>query len=166
MPVLPRLFLPFAILLFSILLTLFPRPTYAEPGGPPAPAPCANILRTDELTKVSLPPIAITLKYKAPEFQPDGSRTPAPPFKKAVQVKVDFSKIGAIFAPQSSDYWESKFPQKSHREADLLELADDPQEFNKYNGPGQKAAPQVVVDDLRAKYVKYVWENPGLIDAG
>lgn len=76
---------------------------------------------------------------------------------------VDFSKLGALFGPTNSNYLEGKFQDQDHKSADIAELEQT--EISTYHGSGQKAAPQVMLDLQRLKYISYIWERSHLPEA-
>ncbi len=161
MPALPRLFsftsiviLP--VFLFSLFTLTFASPAFAQQPGPPNPQPCENTLYTDQFTKVVLEPLEHT-------FTRTGTDGEIVNLQHTFEVEVDFSKLAAIFAPPTSDYLESDFQEQTHRESNLLNLSST--ELNSFHGPGQKAAPRVMVDQLKQKYVKYIYEKPEIAES-
>ena len=145
------------ISLFSILLTLSTRSVFAAPGDPPNPQPCENGLFTDQLTKIVLEPKEYT-------FVREGKETDPPiHLEYTFTIDVDFSKLSAIFAPPNSDYLESRYQSEDHRQENILDLKSS--DFNLFHGPGQKAAPKVMPDQLRVEYVNYVYNKPELAES-
>src|SRR3989338_3486214 len=143
--------------LFSILLTLSSKSTFAAPGESPNPQPCENGLFTDQLTKIVLEPKEYT-------FVETGKESDEPKhLEYTFTIEVDFSKLSAIFATPNSDYLESKYQSEDHRKENILDLKSS--DFNLYHGPGQKAAPKVMTDELRVKYVNYVYDKPELAES-
>src|SRR3972149_6784203 len=143
--------------LFSILLTLSSKSPFAAPGESPNPQPCENGLFTDQLTKIVLEPKEYT-------FVETGKESDEPKhLEYTFTIEVDFSKLSAIFATPNSDYLESKYQSEDHRKENILDLKSS--DFNLYHGPGQKAAPKVMTDELRVKYVNYVYDKPELAES-
>ena len=169
MPALPKLNLSvlcrhflITFILFSLSTIALARPTQAAPG-PPDPRPCENALETDQLTDIYIPdaegstaPIAIVRQNIV--------TAPGPVTISGTETfSVDFSKLQSLFGASNSDYLEGDFQSETHSQADVEGLTS--QEFNEYFGPGQKAAPKTIVNDLRQKYVEYLYNNPHLIES-
>lgn len=149
------------ILLFTIHLSLFTltltRPVFAaHTDNPthtePSPAPCTNPLFTDQLTKIVIEPKVITASVSRGRED-----------HTSVEFEVDFSQLAAIFAPTNSDYLEGKFQEEAHRTANVLALENS--QFNQFHAAGQKAAPKIIVDELKKEYVKYIYDHPHLPEA-
>jgi len=149
---------------FLLLATsyLLPATSYAAPGSPPNPQPCKNAIEADKLTDNWItdgngnPPIVRTLT--AP-----GSIGTQVTVTLDTSFTVDFSKLQAIFGTPNSNYLEGRFQDQSHQTIDLTSLKSS--DFNKYHGPGQKAAPKAMTDQLRVKYVDYVYNKPELAES-
>lgn len=144
-----------SLFLVSSFLFLVSGSAYAEPG-PPNPQPCENPLYTDKLTKVVLEP-------KEHTFVEIGREGDPKILQHTFEVEVDFSKLAAIFASPNSNYLESRFQDETHRKENILSLSSSL--FNLFHGPGQKAAPIVITDDLKVKYVNYIYNHPHLPEA-
>lgn len=148
-------------LLFTLHLSLLTTPAFAAHtpnpvAGEPNPRPCENPLYTNQLTKVVLEP-------KEHIFKASGNDGDKVTLSQSFEFEVDFSQLAAIFAPPNSNYLEGKFQDNDHRTANLLALESN--QFNQFHGPGQKAAPQVMTDQLRKEYVEYVYYHPHLPEA-
>lgn len=136
-----------------------PPPPPPQPSPSPLPPnikPCENPYVTDKLTDNVLDP------YEE-EIIVEGEKGKKIPISRTIQFTVDFSALQAIFGAPNSNYLEARFQDESHRSADLLNLNGP--DLNQYHGPGQKAAPKYIVDQLKKNYVNYVYERPYLIDA-
>lgn len=167
LPRLPRatkkLFLASLLLLtFSLLSFKF---STASAQTAPNPQPCQNaILDDDKLTDNY-----ITNENGDPpgDLFFTASRSGRPGQNVTVQVNrtftVDFSNLQAIFGPANSNYLEGKYQDQEHRSTNVVSLNST--DFNTYYGPGQKIAPQVMLDSLRIKYVNYVYNKPELAES-
>lgn len=163
MPALPKIGLVVLFIIFSLLSNI--NSAFAAPT-PPDPKPCENTIKTDKLTDNY-----ITDKYGNPpkEMQKfiEIETTAKTDEVIAVTVEqlfeVDFSKLQSIFASSNSNYLEGKFQDTSHRTDSITDLSS--QDFNSYYGPGQKVSPKILVDDLRKKYVEYVYNKPTLAES-
>lgn len=153
------------ILLFTIhfslfTLTLTSSAFAAHTDNPvitdPNPQPCANPLYTNQFTKAVLQPQEFVFEKEGTDGQPFT-------LEKTFEVEIDFSKLSAIFASPNSNYLESKFQNEEHRHANIIN--SNSVVFNQFHGPGQKAAPKIMVDELKVKYVKYIYEHPHLPEA-
>ena len=150
-----RFLLLVLFLLITYHLSLITDVVLAAPGDPPNPQPCQDgILNLNKLTKSFLDPIELSVPA------PPGNLNDQVPIQIEITVNVDFSKLQAIFASPNSNYLEGKFQDDSHRLADILSLPS--KNFNLFHGPGQKTSAKVLVDDLRKKYVEYVYNKPTL----
>ncbi|OGD94879.1 hypothetical protein A3F02_03610 [Candidatus Curtissbacteria bacterium RIFCSPHIGHO2_12_FULL_38_9b] len=147
-------------------MTYLAAPAFAAPGDPPNPQPCENARETEQLTDnwmthpgTSDPPqgLKFTLLRVGKEGDPVS-------LDADLNFSVDFSKLQSIFGATNSDYLEGEFHDEEHRKANIMDLKST--DFNLFHGSGQKAAPKVMLDKLRTKYVKYVWENPKLAESG
>lgn len=136
-----------------------------EPGAPPAPCTCqltkegplTNNYVTDEFGEPPLPELKFTLNRTGP---PASTVT----FSGSFTYSVDFSKLQALFGATNSDYLEGKYQDGIHRQAELLADIYRNHRIN-FFGPGQKAAPKVMTDQLKVAYVKYIYNKPGLDEA-
>lgn len=122
----------------------------------PDPRPCEDALYTDKFTKVVLEP-------KEHTFTVTGADGELVTLEHDFEVEVDFSELTAIFASSNSNYLEGKFQSDKHRFANITDLSS--QDFVSYHGPGQEAAPKVLVDDLKENYVEYVYNKPTLAES-
>lgn len=162
------LLIVFCLLFVINCLFLSPKPAASAPGDPPNPQPCKNAINDqDKLTDNYItgengdPPIS---------FKVTGQGTPGTSIPPATilgtlspqskDFTVDFSQLQAIFGSQNSNYLEGNFQDQAHQSINLIntQRAD----FNSYHGPGQKSAPIVLTDQLRTKYVTYVYNKPEL----
>lgn len=164
MSLLPGFLLLIVLTLLAILSSLFSGSAFAS-LGPPKPQPCKNAIFAEErLTDNWLvdenkdPPQGLSFTI---------ARTGLPGAKVNVsEIKpfiVDFSKLQAIFGIANANYLEGRFQDETHRQAALINL--DSVDFNNYHGAGQKAAPKVMVDQLRVKYVEYLYNKPELAES-
>lgn len=179
MPALPRFNLRLSLIVFFLsLFTLsLSSPAHAAPGGLPTPQPCKNPIKIEEQDFSTLTDNYITgekgkaledLRWDDENLQDgrnslivEGARgdiVDLPPV--TFSFTVDFSKLQALFADPNSNYLEGKFRADEHRFANILDLSS--QDFNSYHGPSQKGSPKVLVDDLKKKYVEYVFNKPEL----
>jgi len=155
----------FLLLILFLLITyhflLITGSVYADPG-PPNPKSCQDSVSTDKLTDNW-----ITDGNRNPPIDQTLSRTGTPGQAVTVALDtsftIDFSKLQAIFGIPNSNYLEGRFQDQLHQSANIISLNSS--EFNKYHGPGQKAAPKVMTDQLRVKYVQYIYEHPQLPEA-
>ena len=164
MSLLPRFPLLVVLTLLAILSSLFSGSAFAAPG-PPNPAPCKNAIFAEErLTDNWLvdenkdPPQGLSFTVVRIGFP--GTRVNVSEIKP---FQVDFSKLQAIFGASNSDYLEGKFQDSNHDTANLLDAKSV--DFNKFHGPGQKTAPKVMLDQLRVKYVEYLYNKPELAES-
>lgn len=170
MPALPRLVSFLSIVIIFSLLTLT-RPAFAQQPGPPNPQPCKNPVETTKLTDNYITnengeaPIVRTLKKSGKEGQEVTiTLTDTDPPSGPVKFLIDFSELQALFGASNSDYLEGKFQEDNHAKVNLLGT-NSSQEFNSFHGPGQKAAPKIMVDTLKKNYVEYVYNKPSLPEA-
>ena len=155
-----RLFLVIFFLFITYHLSLITGDAHAAPGQP-NPMPCDGI-KTDKLTDNY-----VTNENGEPPFVEEVSKTGKPGDTVTIQVityfQVDFSKLQAVFGISNSDYLEGKFQDEEHRTSNLLDLKSAA--FNLFHGAGQKTTPKTIVDDLKVKYVEYVYNKPTLPEA-
>lgn len=157
-----------SLFLVSSFLFIVTNPVFAQPG-PPDPQPCKNPVETDKLTDNYITdenrdaPIKF-VNYNNPINPPAIPVTGKPgdsvPVSRSFTFTVDFSNLQALFSTTNSNYLEGKFQDDSHRLANIIELSG--QNFNLFHGPGQKTSAKILVDDLRKKYVEYVYNKPTL----
>ncbi|MBI2326988.1 hypothetical protein HYU92_01605 [Candidatus Curtissbacteria bacterium] len=145
-------------------------PPAASPSPPPPPEKsekaCKYVLSTDQMTKVVLTPISKVLTTPPLPVDTPIIPTNVPPPSAGtatldvgpLEIKIDFSKLAAIFSPPTSNYLEGKFQSQNHRLENIFGLSA--QNLNEYHGPVQKAAPLVMLDQLRVSYVVYVHTKP------
>ena len=160
--------LAFVAILLTFLFSLFTFTlTHPALAAAPTPLPCQNPTPPDDeiLTDNWLvdenknPPQQLQLTaYRYGTYGEEVDVTATATFT------VDFSTLSAIFGPQNSNYLEGKFQDPEHKSANVIGLS--PSDFSKFNGPGQKAVPRAVLDELRTKYVQYVNANPTLAESG
>lgn len=170
MPALPRFNLRLSLIVFSLsLFTLaLASPVHAAPGGPPNPKPCENALPTEKLTdnyitdKYGNPPLELGLQPRV-DAPRTGTLGESIPVSATVTFRVDFSKLQAVFAASNSNYLEGSFQANTHRFANILDLSS--QSFTTFHGPGQKISPKVLVNELKLKYVEYVYNKPELYES-
>ncbi len=81
---------------------------------------------------------------------------------KRNQVKVDFSKLQAIFGAPNSNFADGGAQSIDHAQTNLMGLKNP----LIYQGPAQKAVFKVLTDAQRIKYVKYVYDKPELGESG
>jgi len=154
------IFFAFFLSLLAIHYSLFTKEVYAQSA--PNPVFCQKN-ETDKLTDNYVtndngnPPIVVT---NIPVTGTVGESVTIPLDE---WFTVDFSQLQAIFGATNSDYLEGKFQDKQHRTKNLLDLKSAA--FNLFHGPGQKTTPKPLVDDLRIKYVDYVYNHPNLPEA-
>ena len=151
----------FILTSYFILHTSYFGSALAAPGESPNPQPCENV------EEGPLTDNWITDENGNPPIDQVLSRTGDPGETLTVTLNaaftVDFSKLQAIFGPSNSNYLEGRFQDQTHRDTNILDLKSV--DFNKYHGPGQKAAPKVMVDQLKVKFVEYVYEKPELAES-
>ena len=149
--------------LLAIHLSLFTHSVYAV--DPPNPQPCENAKETTNLTDIYIPndvggaPIIIHKNNNIVAAQ--GQVTLSG--QASLQEDVDFSKLQALFASTNSNFLEGAFQNQEHRQANIIGL--NSQDFNTYHAAGQKTAPKIIADDLKVKYINYVYNNPTLIES-
>lgn len=142
-----------------------PSACQTQPGDPPNSCPCQNPKNTDYLTDNYIAddsgnPLDSEFTFTLTTTGANGQvRT----LTKDLTFSFDLSELQSLFADQNADYLEGKFQDGGHRTTNLLSLESS--DFNKFHGPAQKVAPKAMVDALKAKYVKYVWDNPSLPEA-
>jgi hypothetical protein len=141
----------------------------AAPGGPPNPQPCKNPLPTSPEELVDN---YITDENGDAAIKFEGSDTLTitglPGEEKELPARtftfrVDFSKLQSLFANSNSNYLEGQFQNNEHRFEDILSL--NSQDFNTFHGAGQKTSPKILVDELKANYVEYVYNKPELAES-
>ncbi len=164
------------LLVTSYLLPATTLPVYAQsappckadakPGEPPAPCPCKNAIPEDP--KNPLVDNVISLKDGETTY----NFTVTVPIKKgetkhldpiSFEFDVDFSNLQALFGQTGSNYLEGNYQDDSHRNTNLL--GANSVDLNQYNGPVQKTSPSVLTDQLKVKYVDYVYKNPSLAES-
>lgn len=155
----------FTISLFTFHFSLFP--TAAQAAESPNPQPCQNpiVPNAETLTdnwladKDKKPPQELQLTVAS-------TGPPSAPVTASVNVPFtnNFSQISALFAPENSNYLEGKYQDEEHKEANVLGFTKA--DFNNFHGAAEKAAPQVMLDQMRVKYVVYVSSHGTLAEAG
>ncbi|HSX19287.1 MAG TPA: hypothetical protein VLE91_04100, partial [Candidatus Saccharimonadales bacterium] len=134
--------------------------------SPPDPQPCKNPQTTSDLV-----PNYITDKdgTALPNLKWDGNNALEVLGSPGQQVDlpkinysftIDFSKLQSLFANTNSNYLEGEFQTSSHTTANINDL--NSQDFNQYHGADQKTSPKSVIDPLKEKYIKYIYEHPNL----
>jgi len=171
-----RLFLVVIWLISLLLVTyrssLITRPALA--ADPPNPKPCENAVATDKLTDHYVTdengsPFGITdqANTTVTSITVTGTGPPGATVTavgdKTLKFTLDMSKLQSIFADTNSNYLEGRYQSQDHQQAPLLQL--DNQNRDNFFGPGQKAAPKVMTDQLRTKYVNYVYNKPTLAES-
>src|SRR3989344_8250543 len=169
---LPMVFKPALVFsrlaLVALFFSLFTSSAHAlaPPQPPPDPLPCQNPIVPDEeilthhwMANDNREPPPQVHKQTITVIGPAGPINVSEP----IEFTVDFSKLGALFGPTNSDYNEGEYQEKDHKNANISEL--EPVDISKYNGPGQKAGNQVMLDAVRVKYVDYIWRNSHLPEA-
>ncbi len=145
-----------AISIFVICCLFTVSPVFAQTPAPPNPQPCKDALFTDQVTKSLGEPKLIP-------YEVTGKIGDTPHIEQDVQIDVDFSALESLFAKSNSDSIESNSQDPSHQQENLLGLSSP--QFNSYFGPGQKIEPRIMVDQLRQKYIDYVYKKPTLPEA-
>ncbi|GEM_PF-6273294 len=154
----------FVISLSTFHFSLFANGVFAAAGDEPDPKPCEKAISTyDQLTdnyvvdpETGEPPFVEQASATGPENSPVT-------ISKTVTFEVDFSKLQAIFGASNSDYQEGKFQDEKHQKDSIIDLNSS--DFNKYHGPGQKSIPKTMVNEMKVKYVEYIYNNPHLPEA-
>jgi len=138
----------------------------ASAAGPPNPQPCENAVETDKLTDNYITdenrdaPIKFTDDQA---IQVKGKRDEDVIVSQSFSFTVDFSNLQALFSTTNSNYLEGKFQDDAHRLANIVNLSS--QNFNLFHGPGQKTSAKILIDDLRKKYMEYVYNKPTLLES-
>jgi hypothetical protein len=151
--------------LFTLHSSLFTRPVYA--ADPPNPQPCQNAVATDNLTDHYItdangdPPDSNYTFPISGKGVPGSTVTATAP--NSITYTLDLSKLQAIFADTNSNFNEGSYQNQDHQQAPLVSL--DTQNRDNFFGPDQKAAPAVMTDQLRVKYVNYVYNKPTLAES-
>lgn len=147
-------------IVYGLLFTV--SPVFAQS----TPISCTAARWTDRFTKVVVEPrpehvvtITRTVPYNSPPIPINTSTD----LRLHFVIQEDFSKLSAIFAASNSNFLESKFQDQAHKQQNVTGL--DSQNFNAYQGPSQKVAPQYMTDDLRIDFVDYVSRYPALKEA-
>ncbi len=138
-------------------------PDDPSPGGEPNPQPCKYACYTDKLTDNYVTDADGKAPIEIPITKDDLAHDQPFTVDVSENYVVDFSKLQGIFGAANSDFGEGGFQDDSHRQEDISGL--NSQDFNKFHGPGQKIAAKTLIDDLRVKYVKYIWLNSHLPEA-
>ena len=144
-------------------------------GSAPAPAPCQNAVATDYLTDHYITdsngnPFGITSSSgSSSSFTITGSGTPGSTVTATANSNptfsytLDMSKLQAIFADTNSNYNEGQYQNPEHQQAPLLKQTTETRD--NFFGPSQKAAPNVMTNQLRVQYVNYVFNKPTLSES-
>ncbi len=143
----------------------FTAPTCSDVGAP-NPQPCSNAVATDNLmdhyiTDANGDPPDSTYTFQISGSGAPGSKVTAT--GSSITYKLDLSKLQAIFADTNSNFNEGSYQNQDHQQAPLVSL--DTQNRDDFFGPDQKAAPAVMTDQLRVKYVNYVYNKPTLAES-
>lgn len=160
-------FLAIVAAVFSLSTLTLTSPAFAQPA-PANPQPCKNpVLDENHLTENYITNYNTDPEGGAPivrSIKIDGNKG------DTVQVDpqtftftVDFSNLQALFGATNSNYLEGRFQDTSHRQENILALSSS--DFNLFHGPGQKAAPKVMVDELKKNYIEYVYNKPTLAES-
>lgn len=173
-----------ALRLITVVLTIFLFSAFSNSVfavDPPNAQPCENAVETDQLTDIYIPS-SDSSSAKEPYFNRRiafdtredivgsfGNQLNALQEGEIVTVTgsetftMDFSKLQSLFAAPNSNYLEGSFQEESHRMDDILNLSEE--DLDAFHGAGQRAAPQVMINQLRVDYVDYVYNHPTLQEA-
>ena len=165
-----KLLMVAGLCLFVIGYLSFSVPAFA--AAAPNPQPCKNAKDTDLVNNYIIgedgkPPIPPLTGYgpvegedtrDEPEDYPPGETKILEP--KTFSFTVDFSKLQAIFGAGNSNYLEGNYQDSTHGTTNLIDAGVE--EYNQYNGAAEKTSAKVLVDELRKKYVDYVYNHPQL----
>lgn len=151
-----RKLLAFCLSLLALVVScqLSVASVFAAPAAP-SPKPCEDALLTDKVTKSVTTPIERTITKV-------GKTGTTVAIDEDFQIPIDFSALQAIFAGTNANYLDTE-QNSINRDTDLMSASM--QNVNEFHGPAQKMAPLVMTDQLRQKYVGYVYEKPGLPEA-
>jgi len=151
--------------LFTIHFSLFTSSAHAQEE--PVSLPCQNPIVPNEeilthhwLANENREPPANLHRIRLTVISPPTDNYHA---KIPISIPIDFSELGALFGPTNSNYNEGKYQNIDHKQENIA--GADQVTISTFNGPGQKAGPQVMLDLQRIKYVNYVWENSHLPEA-
>jgi len=138
-----------------------------EPQSPPPepqppevtqirPNPCEDAVETDKLTDNYV----TDLDGSAPielntTITKTGRRGELVTVELNQSYPVDFSQLQALFGYTNSDYLEGRFQDPAHKTADLFSL--ESAKLNSWRGPEQKSTPKLIIDEMKRKYVEYVY---------
>ncbi len=157
------------ITLSSTPPTPTPNPT-PTPPPPPKPEACSNAVQTDNLTDHYItddkgnpqdPNFTFTIKGTGAPGSTVTAVTDPP--NKQFTFTLDMSKLQAIFADNNSNYTEGRYQDPNHQQAPLTSVTTE--DRDNFFGPNQKAGSKVLTNQLRVKYVNYVYNKPTLAES-
>ena len=146
-----------------------PPPSPPPPSPPPSPPPpsppdeltlipnpCENAVETEKLTDNYITkPGVLDPPIEAAGVELTGTLNQAVTIPLNASFTVDFSRMQSLFGYPSSDYLEGRFQEPSHKTADLFSLK--PAELNSWRGPIYKSTPKLMTDEMKRRYVEYVY---------
>lgn len=167
-----KTFLKLFVVLFLTLITYNSSLITAFAVSPPNPQPCKNAQDTELINNYVIgedgkPPIPPLTGYREvsgkdtrqkPEDGPGGDIVILEP--KTFSFQVDFSKLQAIFGASNANFLEGNYQDPLHATTNLLDA--NVEEFNQYNGSAEKTSSVGLTNQLRKKYVDYVYNHPEL----
>lgn len=165
------------VLSFALFTSTLASPAFAQTAQKPNPQPCKNPVQNTDKNAPNYQSYDLTDNFITDSSGDTSIKIQAGPFTGKpneiihidkpdtlkIPVTIDFSKLQAIFASDTSNYLEGKFQDQNHQGQNLMGASST--DLNNYYGANQKIIPKYLTDLQKIKYIDYVSTHPNLIES-